>query len=578
MLAHKREDCLLSKLPKWLIPSILEYVATRSKDNEWRRCGAKEDWFYSYEFMELIVRKNTDFLLSDDMLRAINEGVCTKNVTSVQFEPQPFLNCIDCGMHLREAGNLGVCMSCAVECHRKLGHTVVLNGVLSAFCDCAGSARCKITDRLLQIDRKEVENDESEYGILVCIQKFPQNYQGQKMLPATPGEFIKVKREDIRNGLSNGDLHGVSGSFPMNTQYVRWINEFVIAGADHEGKEEKEMSYEKGDFILVVDMLQGPAADGKMEPWEGTRCSPKGVESGWFEGHMVELVSRYEPEFMEKKIKSSERLRTFLKLKSEGELLEALEMGKDLCEEWLELMPPDAPAAFSGKHSYTNMCQDMMLLYRSLNEYKVATEYGQRYIKAVRDSVPARPAPEVLLALVETVECGCRDGQGEEMAVLLREFETLMPDDPPLGLQLMASTLRMAVSFVLGKHEESREHLSEFNILAQSIPSDSQIWFRSSYWWSMVSMHEAPPDIQEKIGLEHFSRVCSTSEHGYFGLHHVLEAFEVLMDGMLAGSVQSEQKQKQFDQCYGVATTLKVDHFVVTLKVLFNHVLSRPYS
>ncbi len=43
----------------------------------------------------------------------------------------------------------------------------------------------------------------------------------------------------------------MEGAFPLNGEYVRWINEFVVAGCDHEGTEENELSYKAKDFILV---------------------------------------------------------------------------------------------------------------------------------------------------------------------------------------------------------------------------------------------------------------------------------------------------------------------------------------
>jgi hypothetical protein len=88
-----------------------------------------------------------------------------------------------------------------------------------------------------------------------------------RLVPATPGELIRVRREDVRNGVANGELHGIKGTYPMSADYVRWINEFVVAGCDHEATEEGELSYKCKDFILVLEALEGKAAEGKADPW-----------------------------------------------------------------------------------------------------------------------------------------------------------------------------------------------------------------------------------------------------------------------------------------------------------------------
>lgn len=51
--------------------------------------------------------------------------------------------------------------------------------------------------------------------------------------------------------MANGELHGIEGAFPLNGEFVRWINEFVVAGCDHEGADASELSYKTKDFILV---------------------------------------------------------------------------------------------------------------------------------------------------------------------------------------------------------------------------------------------------------------------------------------------------------------------------------------
>lgn len=223
LLCWKRGESELSRLPKWLMPMVLGYVATRSKVNEvrrwtrhtlcvcvcivcvfvcfsttnvheqWRRPGApKEEWGYTPAFMDLISRRNTDYIVSPEMLRAIEDGVCTKHVTGGGFEPQPFYNCVECGMNPRARANLGICASCVKMCHQ--GHRVFLNSVQPAFCDCGESARCQIMDRLLAV--KIDESEESEHGYLVVIKTFPERLEGQRLLPGVPGEVIRVKRDE----------------------------------------------------------------------------------------------------------------------------------------------------------------------------------------------------------------------------------------------------------------------------------------------------------------------------------------------------------------------------------------------
>lgn len=144
--------------------------------------------------MDLITRRNTDCIVPANMLRAIEDGVCTKHVTGGAFEPQPFYNCVECEMNPRANANLGICASCVKACHK--GHRVFLNSVQPAFCDCGESARCSIMDRLLKPAKTELDDRDAEFGYLVCIKAFPQRMEGQRLLPATPGEMIRVRRDE----------------------------------------------------------------------------------------------------------------------------------------------------------------------------------------------------------------------------------------------------------------------------------------------------------------------------------------------------------------------------------------------
>jgi hypothetical protein len=136
---------------QWLLPMILEYVATRSRANEWHRAGdAKELWGYSAPFMDLVARRNTDCIVPEDMLNAIANGVCTKHVTGGGFMAQPFYNCVDCEMHPRAAAtsNLGICASCVKSCHA--GHRTFLNSVqVSVRTGRTKKSRCGILSQTL---------------------------------------------------------------------------------------------------------------------------------------------------------------------------------------------------------------------------------------------------------------------------------------------------------------------------------------------------------------------------------------------------------------------------------------------
>lgn len=44
------------------------------------------------------------------------------------------------------------------------------------------------------------------------------------------------------------------------------MSDFLIAGMDHEGKEASELSYKKGDFVLLIAPMEGEDADDKMDP------------------------------------------------------------------------------------------------------------------------------------------------------------------------------------------------------------------------------------------------------------------------------------------------------------------------
>lgn len=327
-------------------------------------------WNYSAEFMNLISRRNTDCIVPENMLQAIEEGVCTKNVTGAGFLPQPFYNCVECEMNPRGNANLGICASCVKACHQ--GHRVFLNSVQPAFCDCGESAHCQIMDRLAKASKKELDEEDAEFGYLVCIKAFPHRMEGQRLLPATPGEIIRVKRDDIRNGIANGELHGIQGAFPLQLEYVRWINEFVIAGVDHEGATPEELSYKAKDFILVLDRLEGKAAEGKDDAWSGMRVSPNGVSSGWFHGFRTELVSAFSVEIVAKKVAAAHLLSHFLNLKeNRGDAMEIVEAGMKATAAWLEISPPNGkgPAIFSCRGNYDLCLGEMQSLYASMGDF-----------------------------------------------------------------------------------------------------------------------------------------------------------------------------------------------------------------
>jgi len=74
--------------------------------------------------------------LSQEVLHAIERGICTASVTRKHFFVQEWYECITCGF----ANGEGVCVVCAMKCH--LGHTLSEKKISSFYCDCGYGKRC----------------------------------------------------------------------------------------------------------------------------------------------------------------------------------------------------------------------------------------------------------------------------------------------------------------------------------------------------------------------------------------------------------------------------------------------------
>ncbi len=504
-----RKDSVFAMLPRDVLPMVLTFVATRSKQNTWK-FPKREDWAYSPEFLNAIVRCNTDHLLSKRVLEDLEKCVCTNH--GPDYEPQPFYSCEDCNMCPRGQANLGFCGSCMVKCHA--GHRVFLSTVQPSFCDCYGSARCKITDRLAVLADPEIHtminNEEAEEGFLVCIETFPHVYEGQNMLQATPGELVRVRREDVQNGIGNCDIRGIKGSFPLNSQYVRWIQEFVAMGEDHEGTRENELSYKKGDFVLVLGPVEGKDAENKDDPWLGLLCSPEGAREGWFEGYRCDWVTQFHPGVFALKKEAALNFIELQKLRVPDENTDfekGVTCGERAAELWEEIAKLKLPRpCFSTVGTLFMTARDLGVLYATLDEFQKAFDWNVKALTAILEMQPARPAVDIVNVLVNVIECGARASVPEKtLDVFYQDMCARMPEDNN-AVPFMRLISLIAKSFSCGRIAEASGACEEFFEMARTLelPRNHPIWRDASYWLTMVGMTMADaPDAKESLAAKH---------------------------------------------------------------------------
>jgi len=78
-----------------------------------------------------------DLTPSEEIKNCINSLVCTYCVTGPLMTPQPWFECVTCGL----VGDKGCCATCSRVCHE--GHEVITRGNSSCFCDCESNCKAK---------------------------------------------------------------------------------------------------------------------------------------------------------------------------------------------------------------------------------------------------------------------------------------------------------------------------------------------------------------------------------------------------------------------------------------------------
>lgn len=72
--------------------------------------------------------------------RNVNVNHCTFSHTDRNYVEQIWFHCYDCNL----TGNLGMCLACALNCHK--GHKIKFSGKHNCFCDCGCKENCTCLD------------------------------------------------------------------------------------------------------------------------------------------------------------------------------------------------------------------------------------------------------------------------------------------------------------------------------------------------------------------------------------------------------------------------------------------------
>lgn len=209
-----------------------------------------------------------------------------------------------------------------------------------------------------------------------------------RLLPAVAGDIIKVKKADleVEAAIMKGDLHGEIGDFPPMMEYVRYIEEIVVAGEDYTGKLQDELSMKKGDFIIPLyaddkDFKDKRAFDG----FYGLPLVPGTIMEGWFESYRADLLVYLDGTiFSEERYNRKRRLMDarveFIKALKETDLLECKKMIPNLLE-----CAKNAKQDGFGDPQYGEIIvlQQAPLVLYFLGDYEGAYELAVKRFKAL---------------------------------------------------------------------------------------------------------------------------------------------------------------------------------------------------
>lgn len=445
----KRKECVLSSLSKDVLQIVLEYVATRNQKNDWHGCGkTAEDWRCSFEFFNMAGRFNLRHLVPENIQSCLDKGDCTK--LSCGEAIQPLYSCVDCSMV--GVTHVGACEACAIRCHQKLGHKVYLKAVEPGICECNGTSKCKIYDRIAWLSSKEAKQGflpQTTYVHLVCTEYFNGALVEDQFLDASPGDILCAKREDLQNNVAIAELRGVSGPFPNSEFFIQSLSEFYVALCDHEGTESGEMSFKRGELILIDGVARKSVKD-REGIWRGRRVSSEGLMEGWFDCFMVESCVRCDTGLAEKKLEAFASFNNFKRLQAMGDFVSAIELGLKSVALFGEIAQPNREVQLVACDGmYESSLRRLFLCYAALGMYEDAFKVSKSYVEAVVSSIPPRPLSLVLTALHTVVQLACHASHVDEALRYQKMFNEACPKDDPY--EILGSVNEFAIAVASGQ-------------------------------------------------------------------------------------------------------------------------------